>query len=424
MSVTVQTIVDGMNSHVGDTSNDRITVANRLDYCTEAVIWLQEKLKNDHGLRTYDLNYIDTVHYYLVTTPLADLLDGADLRRPIGRNYRSMAHKSPRELAEEIADRIVGDDSWAIERQDDEVLLAINAKPRYQALVIDNFDGGVSNWVGDMVNSDITNVIVDFNEFFGGNASLRYDVIVGQSVNLRATITSTLISMNLSTLFDTGVFLLDAYIPTNVNPANITSYTIQWGTNSSNYYTTTVTTDIDGNSFSTGWFTLAFDWANATTVGTPDPTGAINTYFRIDMNFNGSLTNSTFFHYDSFRVAKPETLTFHYISWNVGTDSTGTVNLTEFTNTSYTDIPFFSGKYDQYVKTVAHKAAALAFADLRLKEESLVEDAEAERALARVYAIFPTSITKEVKSFKVLGINMAQRHYTRGYRSGNSNSES
>lgn len=414
MSIAVSDIVNEINSHIGDSSTNRLSVAERLSYCTESVIWLQEKLKNDHSLRTYDLTYIDTVNYYLVTTPLADLLDGADLRRQVGRNYRTMTHKSPRELAEEISDAITGDDSWAIERRDSDVYLAINAKPRYQAINIDNFNGGVSNWVGDTVNSDISNVIVDYNTFLEGNASLRFDVIVGQSVNKRATLTSTLISENLSTMPYVGVFLLDAYIPSSVNPANITSYTLYWGTNSSNYFTTTVTTDIDGETFQAGnWFTLAFDWALATTVGSPDTTGATNTYFRIDMNFNSSLTTSAFFHYDWFRVAQPETLKFYYISWYVGTDASGN-ELTAFTNTSYTDVPFFSGKYDQYVKACGHKGAALAFSDLRLKEEALKEDQDAELAFQRVYAIFPTSITKEVKSFKVMGINLAPRGHRLG----------
>jgi hypothetical protein len=414
MSSTVATLVNEMDMHTGDITTNRISVANRLNYATEAVIWLQEKLKNDHGLRTYDLSYLDTLHYYLVTTPLADLLDGADLRRRIGHNYQSMTHRSPRELAEEVGQRLTGDDSWAIERRDNDVLLVINAKPRFQAITIDNFDGGVSNWTGDAVNSDISNVSVDYTLFWGGNASLRYDVVVGQSANLRATITSTLLPQNLSTMLLTGVFLLEAYIPQNVNPANITSYTLYFGTNASNYWSSTVTVDVDGNTFEAGdWNTLAFQWSTATQVGTPDLTGSSITYFRIDMNFNSSLTSTTFFHYDQFRVAKPETLTFYYVSWNVGTNASGTT-LTAFTNVSYTDIPYFSGKYDQYVKACGHKMAALAFADLRLKEESTEEHSQAELAFQRAFAIFPTSITKEVKSFKVHGINFTQK----GHRSG------
>ena len=320
-----------------------------------------------------------------------------------------MTHKSPRELAEEIADRIVGDDSWAIERRDSNVYLSINATPQYQATNIDNFDGGVGNWTGDTVNSDISNVIIDFNEFFDGNGSLRYDVIVGQSANLRATISSTLIGENFSNILDVGVFLLDAYIPASTNAANVTSYTLQFGTDSSNYWTVTVTTDIDGDAFGTGWFTLAFDWSTASVVGTPDPTGGTIKWFRIDMNFNGSFISDTFFHYDSFRVAKPETLTFSYVSWYVGTDSTGVTNLTAFTNTGYTDIPYFSGKYDQYVKACGWKAAEAAFLDLRLKEESIAAGQEAEKALARVQAIFPVSLTKEEKGFKVHGLNFSTR---------------
>ena len=54
MSVTTATIVNELDKHIGDPSTDRISVANRLAYVTESVTWLQERLKNDHGLRTYD----------------------------------------------------------------------------------------------------------------------------------------------------------------------------------------------------------------------------------------------------------------------------------------------------------------------------------------------------------------------------------
>lgn len=407
MSITVSDIQNDLNTFVGDSSTDRISAEDRLQYISEAVMWLQESLKNDHGMRTYDLPYLDTVNYYLITDPLPDLLDGADLRRRVGRNYRTMTHKSSRELAEEIADAIVGDDSWGIERRNDDVYLTINAAPQYRAVNLDNFDSGVSNWTADTVNSDMSNLRGDLYNYYGGSQSAEFDVIVGQSVNLRATMTSTLLSYNLLPQQNLGVFLIDAWIPEQAN--NVTSYTLYWGTNNANYWTVTVTTDIDGDTFENqNWFTLAFDWIGSTQVGSPNA-GEI-TYFRIDMNFNSSLTNQQAFHYDTFRVANPETLTFYYVSFTVGTDNTGT---DIYTFGATTDIPFFSGKYDQYRKAVAHKAASICFANLRLQQESAAEANLAQQALFRVYSIFPISITKEVKSFGVQGINLASRNVGR-----------
>lgn len=410
MSTTVLDIQNDLNTYIGDSSTDRISNSDRLQYISEAVMWLQESLKNDHALRTYNLPYLDTVNYYLITDPLPDLLDGADLRRRIGKNYRSMTHKSSRELAEEIAMDIVGDDSWAIERRDDDVYLVINATPQFRATNIDNFDEGVSNWTADMVNSDMSNLRGDVYNFFGGSQSAEFDVIVGQSGNTRATITSVLLNNSLTPHLNLGVFLLDAWIPQQAS--NVVSYTLYWGTNSSNYWTQTVTTDIDGDVFQNqNWFTLAFDWIGSTQVGTPSASNI--SYYRIDMNFNGSLTSTVAFHYDSFRVTNPEILTFYYVSWTVGTDNVGN-DLYTFGET--TDIPFFSGKYDQYRKAVSHKAASICFTNLRLEQESTNEANLAQQALFRVFSIFPSSITKEIKSFSVHGLNFSTRNVGRWRR--------
>ncbi len=405
MSLTVADVQTLFDRYIGDASTNRVTAADRLGYITEATIWLQEELKNDHQIKTYELSYVDTVNYYLVTTPLADLFDGADLRRRVGQNYNTMTHKTSRELAEEISNGIIGDDSWAIERLNGQTELAINATPQFRATNIDNFDGGVSAWTADTVNSDATNVVLDVNETFSGNGSLSYDVNVSQSSNNRATITSTAFSIDLSYLDSTGVFLIDAYLP---EVTHISSYTLFWGTDSSNYWSTTVTTDINGNALAVGWQTLAFDWLGSTKTGSPTDT---ITYFRVDLNYTVAQTNITKCRYDSFRVAKPETLTFYYVSWIVGTDTTGANNLYKFAATS--DIPYFSGKYDQYKQAVAHQAAAICFYNLRLPPFAQSEETLASKALERARRAFPMSVTKPVKSFKVQGINLGGRNVGR-----------
>jgi len=399
MSLTIATILTPFNTYLGDASNDRVTAAERLQYVTEATIWLQESLQNDHQVKTYELDYLDTVNYYRVTTPLADLLDGSDLRRRKGENFQSMAHKSSRELSEEISNKVTGDDSWAIERRDGQTFLAINASPKFTGLTLDAFESsaGIAYWVADTTNSDALAATQDLNRFLEGSSSMNFDITVAQSANDRATFANSTISYDLETFDGIGVFLLDVDIP---DVTNITSFTLYWGNSSTVYWSATVTTDLDGSAFVNGWNTLAFDWAVATATSSPDATAAID-YFRIDMNYAVGQANDTDFRYDYFRVAKPEPLTFHYVSWDIGTNSS-LADVLVFGAT--TDIPFFSGQYDQYKYAVAHMAASIAFDNLRLKDNAAKEEQRAYGALQRVQRIFPKSITKEVKSFKVLGI--------------------
>lgn len=401
MAITVASIISNFNTYVGDASTDRITAAERLQYVTEATNWLQEELKNDHQVKTYELDYIDTVNYYRLTTPLADLLEGADLRRKIGENVNSMSHKSSRELAEDIAQYQRGDDAWTIERRDNGIFLVVNAQPKHTSMMIDDFEDNVAYWVADTSTSDALAATLDTHIFNQGSASLTYGITVAQSVNNKASYTNSVLSLDFTDWNGNGVILLDVYIP---DVTYITSYTMRWGQSTSNYYTATVTTDMDGSAFVNGWNTLAFEWTASTQVGTP--TASAITYMKIDMNYGASQTNATGFRFDYLRIAQPEPLTFYYVSQIVGASSGGTP-LYAFTAT--TDIPYFSGQYDGYKYAVAHMAAAIAFDNLRLKDEATKEDSRAYVALKRVKDIIPSSITKESKTFKAFGVSFNRR---------------
>ena len=70
-----------------------------------------------------------------------------------------------------------------------------------------------------------------------------------------------------------------------------------------------------------------------------------------------------------------------------------------------TDIPYFSGQYDQYLYAVAHKAAAIAFKALRLYNEADKEESEALQEMNRIRKVVPHSRPSEMKNFKVRGIS-------------------
>jgi hypothetical protein len=410
MAVTVSSIQTNFNSYIGDSSTDRISAAERLQYMTEATVWLQESLENDLQNATYPLNYYDTVHRYKVNTSIADLLEGADLRRAEREHDITFTHKSAREIAEEIGQEAT-EPSWSVERYDGNKYLLINYQPKYRAKTISNFDStsaGGGTWELDATNGDGTNLETDTVEYKQGNASLKFDADVSQSVNNKVILSNTTMdSLDLSEYEDLAAFLLWVYIPETTNFSSITLY---WGSSTSAYWSATVTTDMDGSAFTDGWNRIRVNWSDASMTSSPDVT-AID-YFQIDLNYTGSYVDDTNFRVDELLLARPEKLTFHYIGWYVGTDTSGT-DITAFSAT--TDIPYFSGQYDQYRYAVAHKAASLAFADLRLSEESEDHQEEAARILERAKMIIPSSKNPESKSFKVRGINLTRRR--RGSRS-------
>lgn len=403
MSVTVANLITNFNTAIGDTSNDRITQAERFQFLSESVAWLQEQLGNDHLNNSAPISYFDTVYTYKITATVPSVLDVCDLTRKEGDHNQSFARKSPRELKEEIGQSAT-ESSFALDRVNSDWYLLINHTSKYPARMVSShdsltLDGGT--WAVDAVNSDANNLTIDTNEYTEGGGSFNFDVTVAQSGNNRATVQNTgLNTIDLADYQDLASFIVDVYIP---NVTNFSSVTLYWGQSASACWSVTATTDINGNAFVNGWNTLRFNWQTATLTGTPTTN---ITFVRYDFNYTVSQTNDTDFRIDDLRVVRPEPLTFVYTDWAVGRNNSG-AKIYAFGAT--TDVPYFSDKYDHYRYAVERKAASLAFRSLRLYNESEREEVEAISQVARIRKIVPSSRVAEVKSFKPIGISFRRR---------------
>lgn len=413
MSVTEASIETNFNTYIGDASTDRISAAERLQLATEATVWLQEETGNDHLIKTYAVNYYDNVHYYKVTAAIASLLEGADLRRAEQDQHISATHKSSREMAENIANGFP-EFSWSIERRDSDAFLVVNLKSKYKPLQVSSLesltsDGGT--WAVDATNSDATNLTVDTVEYKQGAGSLNFDITAAQSGNNKATVQNTsLNAINLSTYEDLGSWIFWVYIPDNTYTSSLTLY---WGSSTTAYWSATVTTDVNGNALANGWNRIAVIWSNATKTSTP--VSSAITFIRFDINYGASQPDDTDYRIDDLTMVRPEPLKFFYTSWYVGTDTTGATQRTAFAATS--DIPYFSGQYDQYKYAVAHMMASIAFyGPLQVPTLGQLHEVEAIKALNRAKKIIPVSVTKEMKRFKVGGINFSRGSSGRVYR--------
>lgn len=406
MAITIASIITPYNTFISDASTDRISAAERLQFINEGVIWLATQLDNDHSIRTYSLSYFDTINSYKLNSDISDVLEGNALRRLVGEtNDVDLTRKDARQIFIDIANNS-SESSYALERRDSNLYAVINHDSKYGALQVSTFssltaDGGT--WASDTTNSDALAVAVDLVD--GSNNTLgclSFDITVAQSANNRATISNaTLTSGDLTDDKDLSTWLLDVKFP---NVADITSVTLYWGSSDSAYWSATSTTNYDGGAFTADFLnTVKFTWLGATKTGSPDVT-AIN-FIRIDINYGAGQGNATSFKLDNLRLVRPEILKFHYTSWNVGTNSSGT-QLKVFTAT--TDIPYFSGQYDQYLYAVAHKAAALTFRSLRLSKEAEIEDNEALQEMNRIRKVIPKSRPNELKSFRLKGISFSR----------------
>ena len=409
MAITVADIETNLQTYLSDTSNDSVSAAERLQAITEATVWLQEESGNDHLNVTFDLDFLDTVFTYKITSSVPDLQGVVDLRRDEDEHLRSFTYKSAKELAEEIAQEAT-EASFSIEYRDTDWFLIVNHqndRPSKQVSTFDSLTAGGGTWAVDAVNSDATNLTIDTVEKKQGSASFNFDVDVSQSGNDRATIQNTTLgTLDLSEFEDLASWIFWIYVP---DVTNFTGITLIWGSDTSNFFTVSATTDIDGAAFVDGWNRIKVDWKDATATLSPD-VAAID-FIRIDFDYAGGQGDDTDFRLDDLRIANPERLKFYYTTWNVGTNTGGT-DITVFGAT--TDIPYFSGQYDQYKYAVAHKAASILLDNpLRLHDDARFEDAKALDQLKRVSRIFPKSRLPEVKSFKVGGIRWKTRRFRR-----------
>ncbi len=389
MTVTIANLISTVDTYTGDSSTDRFTLNERLDALTEAVVWAQESHGSEMQNFTYAFNFYQGIHYYNVTSILADLIMASDLRKMEGENYNSFEFANGSQLSEDISNKRT-EDSFAIERNDRKSFIVVNHQSKYPSNKVSGFesltDGG-GTWTSDTVTSDIANLAVDLVNFSEGSAALKFDAVVANTANNRVSLyNTTLNGLDFTSLNQLSAAFLDVYFPSPIT--YITSITLTWGTDTSNYWSTTVTTDAYGAAFTAStWNTLKFNWdASTTKTGTPTITNIA--YMRIDINYSASQANATGFGVDNLRFIRPEQMKLYYLSTYVGRDTGGTpIQLFGAT----TDTPFFSGMYDQMKYAIARYAASVLFDNARLFDEAEEQLKKGYQALKRVMNIIHSS---------------------------------
>ena len=225
---------------------------------------------------------------------------------------------------------------------------------------IDSFDyDNTAHWIA---TNDATNVTTDTIIYKEGAGCLKFDIVAGLSGLDRATLTRTVDATDLNAQYQVGHFKVWCYLS---NVTNFTSISFNWGSDASNYFKSTVTTQEDGTAFAVGWNKLDFQWDGATEVNAPDPRSI--TLYWFDFDYTAAYTGGTNYRLDYLRLDTPDEMILTYITRFKGIDSTGVNNLYEFT--ALTD-KFVFPTFDTTVKnTIALYGA------VTLNPQLLVDDA-------------------------------------------------
>lgn len=181
-------------------------------------------------------------------------------------------------------------------------------------------------WSG---TGDATNLRADTIVKKSGTASISFD-LSGVSNGYAQINNSTFDPIDLSSFENTGTLFCWVYLP---SATYISSVILNWGSDSSNYYTNTATTPYNTLSFKNGWNLVAVDWEGSTQVGTPVDT-AID-YLTVRVSYSASQSVDYGFKIDAVKIANPSALELIYASKYFVKSSGGTLQETFSATSDY-----------------------------------------------------------------------------------------
>lgn len=267
-----------LNTEVTAIVSGSFTAANFLTVANRAV----RDVLSDIDLRSMKRksaltpNLFDDIYQYTCPSDLK-ALGIIDIQPQIGRGrgdyWRlTTAEEFDRRKEEEKLDR--WGDPVSISKRTQwlgESLVAISSDDMVRKLLlsrpVDDSELGVDTLdsVGDWEGfGDGENLTRDPDNYVKGSASINWDINAdgGTTAGIQNT---SLDEFDISDYITTGSVFVWVYISSTTN---LTNFIARVGNDASNYYSITITTNNEGNSFETGWNLLRFDFANKSETGT------------------------------------------------------------------------------------------------------------------------------------------------------------
>lgn len=227
--------------------------------------------------------------------------------------------------------------------------------------VVSSFDSltaGGGTW---LAVGDASNVRADQDDFVEGAGSIAFDLSANPGL------TAGVKNLGLTTIDLTrylqgnGTLIVFAYI---VSIVGLTNYILQVGTDASNYYQKTVTSQQDGTAFRQGWNVLEFDLNSLTTVGSPTITTA--NFSSLYMTKLGTKVNEVGYRFDYMVLRKGEINYVVYYSKYGWQNSSGVYLENSTANTDYFNAD--TAEYDMILDKCTELAAKEADEDKVAKD--------------------------------------------------------
>jgi len=208
----------------------------------------------------------------------------------------------------------LGENLVAIERDDLANTLLLSMPIDDDEIVIDSMDA-VGNWAA---YGDGTNVTKDADNYVKGSASLNWDINADGGTTA-GIYNASLDTFDISDYKSTGSAFVWAYLS---DADDVTNFIVRIGSSASAYYSVTVTTNNEGNSFEDGWNLLRFDLSGKSTTGSPDDDGC--DYVALYMTKDAGKTSETDYRFDNLVLKRGDHYYVKYYSKYGWQNSSGT----------------------------------------------------------------------------------------------------
>ena len=225
---------------------------------------------------TLSTPFFDNLNDYALMTDYKGMIDiRPQANRTSQPGNSHYVETSPRQFNERLTA-----DSFSIRWNNMVRTLRAQVLPQGNVVTMDPFDSSTSNgtWTAE---GDASTLYTENLNYVEGNGSLGFSL--SGATGAADLVNSTAAVLDLSSYNYNDASMLFVYIPIGYS-SRFTSFTLRRGSSATAYKAQSVTTKADGTAFTDGWNLLFFNWATATTTGSPDNTQ--NTYRRFGIGYS------------------------------------------------------------------------------------------------------------------------------------------
>jgi len=371
-------MIDGNVHQKFSQVNDRQVTVNR----TVRFVQNDIDLRSAKRIETLAPNLFNDVYGY--TAPPTMKMDALiDLRR-----QRPRASFEKFFLVDEVEfDRKKGRREYIVSVSDDDLgkILRIDGVKGTTRAVIHNMNSVTANgtWA---VGTDASNITADTNNYIFGGASLNFDMAAGAATGFIELTGAT--QIDLTNHDEVGSIFVWVFIPdySDAQGDTVTNFILRWGNDSSVFWSRTVTTTNEGETFHDGWQLLRFDWNGATETGTVNP--AQIDYVRFTVTKSTSLAADTDWRVDDIIARVGDIYDVIFYSKFGWTDSAG-VYIEESSAT--TDLVV---AHSDEIEIIAAKASEYASQELKELQDVQYFNAQYEQLKRRYRGTYPSERMK------------------------------